>query len=174
MIFIRNRFIIFLVEIVFIALFSILLISLAKNNPHTREGECHRCHLKVPVVDKNENMIFIKDIDNLCEDCHQLSMGATHPTGMTLSMEIPRDFYLDWMGRMTCSTCHEIHQEKKANSYPYLLKRPTEGRAFCLSCHQELSDTKEFFKHKLVLELAPLEPKYYISAANKPVDLISL
>lgn len=174
MIFSRNRLFIFILEVVFIALSSILIISLSRDNPHTREGECQRCHLKVPVADKKEKMIFIRDIDNLCEDCHQLSPGATHPTGMIPSTEIPKDFYLDWMGRMTCSTCHEIHQEKRANSFPYLLRRPTGGKAFCLSCHQGLSDTEEFFKHKLVLELAHLEPKYYISDTNKPVDSISL
>lgn len=119
-------------------------------------------------------MIFVKDIDNLCEDCHQLSQGLTHPTGMKPTMEIPEDFSLDWMGRMTCSTCHDIHQETEANSYPYLLRRPTAGKTFCVSCHRELSEDGELFEHKFVLGMAHLEPKFYISNSNTPIDYISI
>jgi predicted CXXCH cytochrome family protein len=171
--FIRNKFII-LLGVTYLVLSSILIISLSSTNPHTKEGECVRCHLNVPDPKKNEKMIFTKDIDNLCEDCHQLSPGATPPTGMMPSMEIPKDFYLDWMGRMTCATCHEIHQEKEVDSYPYLLRRPVAGRDFCISCHRELSGGKEFFEHKLVIGVAHLEPKYYISDTSVPIDSISL
>ncbi|MFQ6083922.1 MAG: cytochrome c3 family protein [Candidatus Aminicenantia bacterium] len=173
--FIRERLVFFLSGTLLITLLSLLIGSISKDYPHTREGECNRCHLNEPDKERDgKKLIFVKDIDNLCQDCHQFSKVTSHPTGLRPSMKIPEDFQLDWMGRLTCSTCHEIHQEKEGNSYPYLLRRAVAGRAFCISCHRELPGGKEFSDHRLAVELAHLEPKYYISDNRTPIDSLSM
>ncbi|MCP2521050.1 cytochrome c3 family protein [SCandidatus Aminicenantes bacterium Aminicenantia_JdfR_composite] len=170
----KKEFLKFLLIITGLLIQVFLIVSITKNYPHTRKGECNRCHLNEPPEKTEEKkMLFVKDIDSLCEDCHQLSRATSHPTGIIPSMRIPKDFTLDWMGRLTCATCHDIHQEKEKNPYPYLLRRPTAGRLFCISCHRELPGEEKFSQHKLAIELAHLEPKYYITDNRSPIDSLS-
>jgi len=153
---------------------SLLVVSTIKKYPHSEE-ECSRCHLVEPEKVKHEDeMIFVKDIDKLCQDCHDLSPAESHPTGIMPSMKIPADFKLDWMGRITCSTCHEIHQEKNTNAYPFLLRRPIIGRAFCISCHRSLPGDSKKSDHRLAVGLAHIEPKYYVTDSNSPIDSLSM
>jgi|Deesub1362B_J571_1020462.scaffolds.fasta_scaffold00310_23 predicted CXXCH cytochrome family protein len=172
--FIKNKLINFLIVVILIVLSWFLIVPLTKDYPHTRDGECNRCHLNEPIKEvEGKKMLFVKDIDNLCEDCHQLSRATSHPTGIIPSMEIPKDFSLDWMNRLTCATCHDIHQEKEKNPYQYLLRRPIAGRPFCISCHRELPREEKFSEHKLAIGLAHLEPKYYIIDNRTPIDSLS-
>jgi predicted CXXCH cytochrome family protein len=101
------------------------IILFAKKGVHKFEGSCENCHVSL-----KEAKMFVRSIDSLCADCHR-SIGLSHPTGSKPSMPMPEGFSLDWTGRMTCATCHDIHGEAK-----YLLRSGTTGREFCLLCHQ--------------------------------------
>lgn len=98
----------------------------AKKPVHDFEGKCALCHLTL----SGGKRVFVKEIDFLCTDCHT-DLGLSHPSGMKPSMLLPAEFPLDWTGKMTCATCHEVHGGNEA-----LLRGETRGRAFCYACHK--------------------------------------
>lgn len=106
------------------------LLTTARRTAHNFEGECDMCHVSLA----DNKMIFTKDIDFLCETCHD-ELGFSHPSGLKPSFSLPEGFPLDWAGRMTCATCHNIHGEEKN------LLRGQTGRVFCYSCHGENFET---------------------------------
>ncbi|MBI5739608.1 MAG: hypothetical protein HZA16_02705 [Nitrospirae bacterium] len=116
--------------LLFLAFLLLPLLTTARRPVHNFEGQCETCHISPP----GEEMIFSKDIDFLCNDCHD-ELGFSHPSGLKPSFSLPEGFPLDWAGRMTCATCHSIHGEEK-----YLL-RGKSGRAFCYACHGENFET---------------------------------
>ncbi len=99
---------------------------LAKRPAHNFEGKCSLCHL----TSSGGKRIFVKEIDFLCKDCHR-DLGLSHPSGMKPSMPLPAQFPLDWAGRMTCATCHDVHGNSEA-----LLRGQERGRVFCYACHK--------------------------------------
>ncbi len=104
------------------------LLSQAKKQAHDFEGKCSSCHLSLA----DSKKIFVREIDFLCSGCHK-EPGMSHPSGIKPSMSIPNKFPLDWAGRLTCSTCHDIH-----GNNAQLLRVEKPGRAFCHSCHKGL------------------------------------
>lgn len=109
-------------------LFVIVMIPIiltANRQVHNFEGKCSMCHLSFADGKK----IFVKEIDFLCSECHD-NLGLSHPSGMKPSMRIPDRFPLDWAGRMTCATCHDVHDSSES------LRGEKKGRVFCYTCHR--------------------------------------
>ena len=96
-----------------------------------KEDECFKCHLSL----SGSKKVFIKDIDKLCEECHK-DMGLSHPSGIRPSMALPAVFPVDWRGRVTCTTCHDIHK-KDAKGDLLLRGGNKAGRVFCFLCHKD-------------------------------------
>lgn len=112
--------------LLFLVLLALPLLTTAKRQVHNFEGKCETCHLSLT----GEKMIFVRDIDFLCKDCHR-DLGFSHPSGRKPSMALPEQFPVDWAGRMTCATCHAVHGGDK-----YLLRGSGTGKLFCYSCHK--------------------------------------
>jgi len=100
---------------------------------HDFEGRCESCHLTFDQDGKPEK--YMRNIDFLCMDCHNVSQAYSHPTGMVPSFTVPADMPLDWSGRMTCATCHNPHGESLLTGGS-LLRSSYRGKFFCQYCHQ--------------------------------------
>ncbi len=113
-------------------IFFLIWVSWAEKKGHVfKEEECFKCHLSLGGGKK----VFVKDIDTLCDECHS-DMGLSHPSGKKPSMSLPAVFPLDWRGRMTCATCHDIHITDSKSDF--LLRGGYKaGRVFCYLCHKD-------------------------------------
>lgn len=137
----------------------IIVLSLFKGDVHDFEGRCESCHINTPKGKKGERLIFVKGITQLCLDCHDRSDVVSHPVDIMPSMKVPEDLHLDWEGRMTCATCHDIHQKSRKALFGegrYFLRRVETGRALCYGCHDKIFEEG----HKAVLTTAHTGPKY--------------
>ena len=94
---------------------------------HDFEGKCNECHLSL-----SDPNVFVRDIDFLCAACHT-SLGLCHPSGIRPKTALPAGFPLDWNGKMTCATCHDVHGNRES-----LLRTDRRGRRFCSLCHATL------------------------------------
>ena len=150
----------------FLLVFSFILIpmlSSAKDAMHDFEGKCYTCHLSLGEGKK----IFVKEIDFLCKRCHK-DLGVSHPSGMKPSMQTPDKLPLDWGGRMTCTTCHNIHGSGK-----YLMRMGKPNRAFCSMCHKKITGRAAQPAHSASKK--SLDVMYYeVTNAGSPIDWISI
>lgn len=116
---------------------GVIWVASSPSNPHDFAGQCDTCHLKEP-QGRGEELIFNYDIDYGCNYCHEIPDKNSHPSQMTPSMAMPEGFKLDWLGRMTCATCHDPHLDNWGVN-PFLLRGDgLSGRGFCALCHNEL------------------------------------
>ena len=136
---------------------------IAKQQVHNFDGKCDSCHLSLD----GEKMIFIRDIDFLCKDCHREN-GFSHPSGQKPNMAIPEEFPVDWAGRMTCATCHVVHEEKK-----YLLRGSKRGRLFCFSCHEGTFESHRGIDHQAHSESTASESGSQGIGSMTSVDKVS-
>lgn len=149
-----------------------LLLALAflhseKSDPHNTD--CGRCHLGDPA---SAGSLFQRDIDRLCKECHDRAENVSHPVGMTPSMRVPEDLHLDWQGRLTCASCHDIHQQQ---AYPYKLRRPQAGRPFCEACHRSIGDTRAPLTHSMITDSAHGKPRFRETGSRSlPIDQESM
>lgn len=112
------------------------LIGFSRNRAsHDFSGQCELCHLVAP--QKGQPGIFVQDIDYLCRTCHQILEGSSHPSEVAPSMEMPKEFTIDWQGRITCTTCHDPHNDDLKEN-PFMLKTDLRGKEFCQACHTDL------------------------------------
>jgi predicted CXXCH cytochrome family protein len=115
-------------------------------DPHN--SGCPACHRGVP---KPGLPLLSLDINRVCTDCHAQSKSPSHPVGMVPSMAVPDDLHLDARGRVTCVTCHDIHQQGSGHApYAALLRRPQAGRPFCTACHRSVATPNPTMLHSLV------------------------
>lgn len=112
-------------------------------NPHeminNMEG-CEFCHASRPDPSKMDQQVKFKgDIVILCIRCHSADPHpASHDhTGLPdkefmakQKITIPKEFPLDWLGRMTCSTCHNQHAYGE-------LRGSGPGMMVCTNCHKK-------------------------------------
>lgn len=105
-------------------------------NPHPESVECSQCHLAQDNITEENAYQLISAQEILCQSCHEESLKVSHPTGFTPDRALPAEFPVDWKGELTCSSCHNIHQQRHGS-----LKGNKSGKAFCLACHQA-----EFFQ----------------------------
>ncbi len=92
---------------------------------------CGSCHLGKNKGQIKSDPILISTQETLCGSCHGDALMASHPSGIPPSMQVPDVFPLDWKGDITCSTCHETHNDKHG-----VLRVTERGEAFCGACHQ--------------------------------------
>ena len=85
-------------------------------NPHAyfkNSGTCPRCHVSIKSV--LEPGRFLPEADAFCLECHSIEgLGITHPldvrpVGKPDGTAVPNDLRLDSQGRMFCLTCHNAH-----------------------------------------------------------------
>jgi len=136
-------------RIIVLAGLLLLLASLAgarqEDTPHAfGPGDCRGCHLTNPDRARSEGrnrLRMVAPVKQLCARCHwKITENYSHPVEVyPVDVRIPPDMPLSWNGRMTCSTCHDIHGSATTPSgkRSFFLRRGTRGRAFCMTCHEE-------------------------------------
>ena len=101
--------------------------------------QCPQCHAVTPVKGKRDTLRMTAPIPELCVRCHgDLGESLTHPVEVVpVETALPDDLPLSWDGKMTCSTCHDIHADPLtvfSVTLPFL-RRSVTGPAFCSACH---------------------------------------
>lgn len=98
---------------------------------------CLDCHARLP-CDQRLAYLFNEGIAGVCNTCHKRYVH-NHPVEIVPSMSIPADMPLDVKGRMTCITCHSIHNgDIRSEGEKTFLLRRAKGKMFCYSCHTKL------------------------------------
>ena len=99
--------------------------------PHA-DLPCSACHLPGPDGSPLLPVALVADQEFLCAECHPDAItarhAASHPSGFVPKRALPAGFPLDAQGRLTCSSCHDLHGQS-----PILLRG---GAAWsCEQCH---------------------------------------
>jgi predicted CXXCH cytochrome family protein len=92
--------------------------------------DCRDCHV---VGADGAPMVPIELVgtqEAICGMCHRDAIEASHSTGFVPKRPLPKAYPLDREGRLTCSTCHELHGQAAV-----LLRAGEPGRDFCGPCH---------------------------------------
>lgn len=185
----KNKFF-FIISFFLIIAFYAIAYTVINEAPHNyRLDECLQCHVSIPDEGKKVRpMLFVDNINRLCQRCHKDDIQLSHPVGMKPSMRIPADMPLDERGELTCATCHNIHQKRDdiLGEKTYLLRRNVIGKAFCMACHRKDEDKKnvETFSlgmrkiarpsHREFLTEAHGFKKYRVIDSSSPIDSISV
>ena len=105
---------------------------------HPFNEACVSCHVAGNATTAKNARILKANQEQLCGKCHDNALKMSHPSGFIPKpgTMIPAIYPLDWRGGLTCSTCHMVHGDM-----PGKLRGTTQGRDFCLACHDS-----EFFK----------------------------
>jgi predicted CXXCH cytochrome family protein len=136
---------------------------IAASGVHRFDGKCGTCHLNEPIA--GGKLLFVKEIDILCRACHQdQGKGLSHPSGVKPSFPMPPQMRLDWLGKMTCVTCHQNHGNRK-----YLLATDKTGKAFCISCHQGSILAEGKYGHEVVSSQVH-QTQYEVTNMGEPLD----
>ena len=137
---------------------------------HRFEDQCDRCHLVYP--EPSQRGIFVQDIDFLCRQCHELGSANTHPSEVLPSMSVPKELPLDWQGRLSCATCHDIHAADVAQN-PNFLRTDRRGREFCRLCHNNLYERGSHQANIRVAHTKSWTPDQHLEASGllDPVTL---
>ncbi len=98
--------------------------------PHARP--CGNCHLAGEAVTADNAYRLLGTQERLCGDCHGEALRLSHASGFHPGRPLPAAYPVDWKGDMTCSTCHDVHNDR-----PGHLRGTRRGRDFCLACHEE-------------------------------------
>jgi predicted CXXCH cytochrome family protein len=129
-----------------ITLFLVSPLAARTKNPHNfKSVGCKHCHIVIPgQSEKVRKMVFRKNIDYLCQECHAPSLedSLNHRVGIRPSMKVPADLYLSPNGELSCVTCHNPHLaylDSKTKSRTYFLRRGMLKMELCLACHGERS-----------------------------------
>jgi predicted CXXCH cytochrome family protein len=100
--------------------------------PHD-ELDCNECHKSHSIVPPNQD-------SRSCIKCHEDQTGEnSHPTGVVFEGEPPEGIPLSKDGKLTCNTCHILHETKDPERS--LLRR--EFNDLCASCHFPEGKKKE-------------------------------
>lgn len=102
----------------------------AKGRQHLATSDCGSCHLAGKNVSPQQAGMLVASQEALCAKCHPNTLKISHPSGFTPSTKPPANYPLDWKGDLTCSTCHDVHDDG-----PGLLREAKVGKELCLSCH---------------------------------------
>ena len=113
-------------------LVTLYLSNAIGNKPFHPNLECAACHLAGQGTNKTNAAQLTSSQQALCGQCHRGALELSHPSGFRPARRLPAAYPLDWKGDMTCSSCHNIHQGKAG-----LLRGNRQGKALCLSCHNE-------------------------------------
>lgn len=118
--------------------------------------QCGDCHAVAPVKGDPRSREMKAPVSVLCGGCHQRPENAiSHPVEIAPDRAaLPADFPLSWDGKLTCSTCHNIHAGEGLRSS----LRRSGGRAFCEACHRRgVVERGSPYGHSQVLTSAHME-----------------
>ena len=151
-----------------LVLISVAVLSGVREDVHKFEGRCENCHLNLPRGVRGERLLFVKGISELCLDCHDSSAARSHPVDVVPSMRVPEDLHLDWEGRITCATCHDVHQKRRTffGKQRFFLRRLETGKLLCHGCHDALLEEG----HRAVLGVAHMSSSYRVTDAERAID----
>ncbi len=145
----------------------------APKSPHRGESQCRNCHLgKAPDGANGSRVTLVKDVDLICKSCHDTKEGLSHPSGVKMDWPAPDSLPLDWAGRLTCTTCHYMHDEGKEDKTGYRIRTQTIGREFCETCHSEFKDLVGG-KHRQFLDKSHLEAPDSAKTDHSVLDHLS-
>ncbi len=130
----------YLLMLLLIAAVTGVAYTMLKATPHEFTGsECGNCHAAAPVRGIRESLRMKAPVSVLCGECHRdMTKFVSHPVEISpAGIELPSDLPLSWDGKMTCSTCHDIHATPHTvfSSRTGLLRRPGGGKYLCSACH---------------------------------------
>lgn len=145
---------------------------------HQFEGRCQECHVGMPRRGAPlEEVALTDEVDRLCARCHRMDTRSSHPVGITPRVAIPLQRYLDHQGRLTCVTCHDVHQEEDRSLSPLeltgLLRGHVRGRQFCATCHQE-ELVGAGWRHAFAVSSAHMFGRLTPAASGAPLDDFSV
>lgn len=103
----------------------------AARAPHPEAMACAGCHVAGDAVTAEDAHRLTESQERLCAGCHEGAVDLSHPSGIPASRPPPADLPLDRDGRVTCSTCHDVHASR-----PGRLRSDRRGAEFCHSCHE--------------------------------------
>lgn len=121
---------------------AIVAVGWTKGNArnHMSAGSCQVCHREVPAAGAAFEQAGLRaGISAVCEQCHRMPARASHPVGVRPQAPVALQRYLDEQGRVTCVTCHDVHQDDQelmAGKEKGLLRGHVQGAAFCAACHE--------------------------------------
>jgi len=98
--------------------------------PHS-DLPCNACHVTGAGGLPTAPVGMSADAEELCLVCHgpgSESPGTGHPSAFVPTRPLPAAYPLDPQGRITCSSCHQVHSEQ-----PMLLR--SGGAWSCRDCH---------------------------------------
>lgn len=97
--------------------------------------DCHGSHSMAPLLDNSQ----------ACLKCHDDQAGEdSHPTGVVHEGDPPEDLPLSKDGKLTCGTCHALHETE--SPAPALLRKKFND--LCMSCHYPNRNPKDHSPHK--------------------------
>ena len=97
--------------------------------------DCHGAHSMAPLLDNSQ----------ACLKCHDDQAGEdSHPTGVVHEGDPPKGLPLSKDGKLTCSTCHVLHETE--SPAPALLRKKFND--LCMSCHYPDRNPKDHSPHK--------------------------
>lgn len=116
--------------------------TLLRTGPHAfSDAQCPECHAVIPEKGRRETLRLTAPETDLCARCHKtLENTVSHPVDIVPTRALPPpDFPLSYEGKMTCSTCHDIHESSNqifgvASAF---LRRQIKGRELCAICHED-------------------------------------
>ena len=154
---------------------GIVYMVFGTNGHEFTEDQCMTCHAVKPVKGKRDTLRMVASVKSLCARCHDKQENAiSHPVEIVPARVVPPvDLPLSWEGKMTCSTCHDIHSAPIPGfgGKWLFLRRQTVGAAFCSSCHAG-ADTGKGDSHTQALGVAHM--KYIPSAEGTRIDKASM
>ncbi len=138
------------------------------------DQQCLDCHVTTPIKGKRETLTMRAPVRDLCIRCHKryLENALTHPVEMVpSSATVPADMPLSWDGKMTCSTCHDIHASPPgvSSSTRAYLRRNAVGAELCSACHGNTAAGSVRNKHSAGLSVAHMK---YTPSADRSADRI--
>lgn len=143
------------------------------------EEQCRECHSYAPVKGDSRARMMNRPISVLCEGCHKRRKDDTlsHPVEMRpMDVTPPADLPLSWDGKVTCSTCHDIHAASSISTpaKEHYLRRAG-GRAFCESCHNAgVATAAERSRHSQSLSVAHMDGLEETAGRADNISLICL
>lgn len=163
---------------VFLCALLCLCIMLAITNPkrHDFADKCAMCHINMPDSSTSAgDLILADELDKICNKCHTIDKQKSHPIGLRPVENTSLTAHLDKNGRITCTTCHDIHKEDKTaneSELSGLLWGHIKGRAFCALCHSnEITNTN--WQHQTAIPYAHSYGKMVQAAEGALLDKLS-
>lgn len=160
-----------------ISSFLYIIFALSARRMHDFQDKCSMCHINVPTEStKRQDLIFVDDVDKLCNRCHIINERMSHPIKVRPNRETPLVMHLDRNGTITCTTCHDVHKEDKTPNgaeLTGLLWGHVRGRAFCSLCHSEETSGVNW-RHQTAISYAHPYGKLTETAGGSLLDKFSV